>query len=53
MKDKRFHLAIHITEEQKWKLKEVAAKRKQTMEEMSKEKLLELIKEENGNNNLH
>lgn len=47
MKDKRFHLAIpRLTKEQIWKFKEVAAKKQMSAVELTKEWILETIKEE-------
>jgi len=46
MPDKRYHIAIHLSKEEKWKFKEVAAKKQKSAAELIKDWILELIKEE-------
>lgn len=46
VKDKRFHIAIKLTEEEQWKLREVAVRKKQRIGELVTAKVLELLKED-------
>lgn len=45
MNEIKYHLIVLITPEQKWRLKELAARRKKTVRELVRETILELLKE--------
>lgn len=46
MNEVKYHLILFITPEEKWKLKELASKRKVTVKELMQKIIRELIKEE-------
>ena len=47
MNDKRFHIAVRLTEEEKWKLREIAARKKLRVSELIKIRIKEIIEKEN------
>ncbi len=46
MPDKRYHVAVRLSKEERWKFKEVAAKKQKSVAELLKDWILESIKGE-------
>jgi len=44
--DKRFHIAVRLSEEEKWKLREIAARKKLKVSELIMASIKEIIKQE-------
>ena len=47
MNDLKYHLILSITPEEKWRLKELAARLKMSVKELMQETIRKLIKEDN------